>query len=80
MVFEPWVFRFRVLRASFPNIAYFLFEFKVSFVFEFLLLLISDLFLATTYRVYYDYCALLQFVTVRDIVVSLRYFKKLLHF
>ena len=69
MVFEPWVFRFRVLGASFPNIAYFLFEFKVS-CFEFSLLLINDLLLATTYRVYYDYCALGQFVTVREIVVS----------
>ena len=72
------MFRFRVLRASFPNIAYFLFEFKASFVFEFSLLLINDLSLATTYRVHYDYCALLQFVTVRAIVVSLRCFKNLL--
>ena len=53
MVFEPWVFLFRVLRASFPNIAYFLFELKVSFVFEFSVLLINGLFLSTTYRVYY---------------------------
>ena len=80
MVFEPWVFRFRVLSASFPNIAYFLFVLKVSFVFEFSVLLINDLFLATTYRVYYDYCALRQFVTVRGIVVSLRYLKKFLYF
>ena len=42
MVFKPWVFRFRVLSASLPNIAYFLFEFKVSFVFEFSVLLINN--------------------------------------
>ena len=58
------MFRFRLLRASFPNIAYFLFKFMVSFVFEISVLFINDLFLATTYRVYYDYCALRQFVTV----------------
>ena len=66
------MFRFRVLRASFPNIAYFLFEFSV--------LLINDLFLATTYRVDYDYYALRQFVTVRGIVLSLRCFENLLYF
>ena len=28
MVFEPWVFRSRVSRASFPNIAYFFFALR----------------------------------------------------
>ena len=74
------MYRFRLLRASFPNIAYFLFKFMVSFFFEISVLFINDLFLATTYRVYYDYCALRQFVTVRGIVVSLRCFKSLLYF
>ena len=76
-----WVFRFRVLRASFSNITYFFFEFKVSFVFEFSVLLIKrlHLFLATTYRVYSDDCALRRFVAVSGVVVSLRCFKSLLY-
>ena len=51
----------------------------MPFVFEFSFLLINDLFLATTYRVYSDDCALRRFVTVSGVVVSLRCSKSLLY-
>ena len=71
MVFEPWVFRFRVLSASFPNIAYFVFEFNGVFCFRVLSAINKRPFSRhDAHRVYYDYCALRQFVTVRGIVVS----------
>ena len=44
----------------------------MPFVFEFSVLLINDLFLSTTYRVYSDDCAVRRFVTVSGVVVSLR--------
>ena len=71
-VFEFYVHHFQTLRI--------LFEFKVSFIFEFSVLLIKrlHLFLATTYRVYSDDCVLRRFVTVSGVVVSLRCFKSLL--
>ena len=71
-VFEFYVHHFQILRDTF-------FEFKVSFVFEFSVLLTNDLFLSTAYGVYSVDCALRQFVTVSGVVVSLRCFRSLLY-
>ena len=75
------MYGFRALCVSFSSFACIIFQRCVfSFRVQFSVLLINDLFLATTYGVYYDYCALRQFATVRGIVVSLRCFENLLYF